>query len=103
MGHCLRLPLCTLQRYPFMATSYHKKSINKQNRKIPSLQQTRAIDEKINRLVSIPIGGWDGIFIRELIRWRDIALRDGRQFSLSEKQQAHLSRIVSRYLGGGKK
>jgi len=55
----------------------------------------------LNKLLSIPLRGWDATFIRQLQRWRDIALRDGKEFKLNSKQQEHLNRIAAQYLGGG--
>ncbi|MFY7886877.1 MAG: hypothetical protein ACOVOV_18740 [Dolichospermum sp.] len=77
-----------------------KKSTPRQIAKTPTNSDSQEIYQIIEKLLSIPLRGWDGTFVRQLAKWRDIAIRDNREFKLNQKQQAHLERIESIYLGG---
>ncbi len=83
---------------------HSKKGDKTQKPQSPHLSEVEAVSTCLDKLLLIPNGGlkgWDGTFIRQLGRWRDIAERDDKEFKLNAKQQAHLDRIAETYLMGG--
>lgn len=96
--HCGSTNLVTTDGVPPHAGQIRCGACNAHLRWVPSQRSHthhQEYRERIDRLLSKPLRGWSGTFIRDLEKQWRVCDRDGKKFKLSPRQENHLARIES--------